>query len=49
MDDAVAVMRDGRGTQFDPEIVDVLLDNLDEALAIRSVAAANGHSSNQAN
>lgn len=32
---AVAVMRKERGRQFDPEIVDILLDNLDEALALR--------------
>jgi diguanylate cyclase (GGDEF)-like protein len=31
----VAAMEDGRGTQFDPEIVDVLLAHLDEALALR--------------
>jgi HD-GYP domain-containing protein (c-di-GMP phosphodiesterase class II)/CheY-like chemotaxis protein len=36
LDDAVAVMREGKGSQFDPAIVDVLLTNLDEALAIRS-------------
>jgi PAS domain S-box-containing protein len=35
LDDAVAVMREGRGTQFDPAIVDVLLTHLDEAVAIR--------------
>jgi response regulator RpfG family c-di-GMP phosphodiesterase len=35
LDDAVEVMRDGRGSQFDPLIVDALLDHLDEALAIR--------------
>lgn len=35
MDDAIAVMRDGAGTQFDPDIVDALLDDLEEALAIR--------------
>jgi HD-GYP domain-containing protein (c-di-GMP phosphodiesterase class II) len=35
LDDAIDVMRDGRGTQFDPLIVDALLDHLDEALAIR--------------
>jgi PAS domain S-box-containing protein len=40
LDDAVAVMKDGAGTQFDPEIVDVLLDNLEEALAIRDVVSA---------
>jgi PAS domain S-box-containing protein len=33
--DAVAVISDGSGTQFDPEIADILLGNLDEALAIR--------------
>lgn len=32
---AVALMEKGRGTQFDPEIVDVLLRHLDEALALR--------------
>jgi PAS domain S-box-containing protein len=40
MDDAVAVMRDGSGTQFDPEIVDALLDHLEVALTIRSLASA---------
>lgn len=35
VDEAVAVMREGTGTQFDPEIVGALLDNLEEALAIR--------------
>ena len=35
MDDAVEVMQDGRGTHFDPRIVDALLDNLDEALSLR--------------
>ena len=35
LDEAVAVMREGRGTQFDPAIVDVLLDHLDAALEIR--------------
>jgi PAS domain S-box-containing protein len=35
LDEAVTVMREGRGSQFDPVIVDVLLDHLDEALTIR--------------
>ena len=35
LDDALAVMRDGRGTHFDPRVVDILLDHLDEALALR--------------
>ncbi len=33
--EALALMRAGRGTQFDPALVDLLLDNLDEALALR--------------
>jgi PAS domain S-box-containing protein len=32
----VAFMEDGRGTHFDPEIVDVLLSHIDEALALRT-------------
>jgi PAS domain S-box-containing protein len=43
MDDAIAVMRDGRGTQFDPDIVDVLLDNLEVALTIRGSVSASRH------
>ncbi len=39
VEDAVAMMRDGRGAHFDPDIVDVLLDNLEVALAIRAVPA----------
>jgi PAS domain S-box-containing protein len=35
VDEAVGVMKAGRGTQFDPEIVDALLDHLDEALVVR--------------
>jgi PAS domain S-box-containing protein len=34
-DDAVALMREGRATHFDPRVVDVLLDNLGEILALR--------------
>jgi putative two-component system response regulator len=33
--EAVALMEEGRGTQFDPEVVDILLSHLDEALALR--------------
>ncbi len=33
--DAVRLIADERGKHFDPEVVDVLLDNLDEALALR--------------
>lgn len=42
MDDAVAVMREGAGTQFDPEIVAALLGNLEVALTIRGLASAGG-------
>ncbi len=35
VDDAVEVMKEGRGTHFDPQIVDALLDNLEEALSLR--------------
>jgi PAS domain S-box-containing protein len=32
---AVELIRQGRGSQFDPEVVDVLLEHLDEALSLR--------------
>jgi putative two-component system response regulator len=32
---AIAVIREGRGTQFDPEVVDVLLEGLEDALRLR--------------
>ncbi len=35
LDRAVDVLRDGRGTQFDAELLDVFLDHLDEADRIR--------------
>lgn len=35
VDDAVEVMREGRGTHFDPQIVDALLGHLEEALSLR--------------
>ncbi|MBA3865579.1 MAG: HD domain-containing protein [Solirubrobacterales bacterium] len=38
--EAVALMEDGRGAQFDPEIVDILLDHLDHVLALREVDRA---------
>ena len=31
----VKIMREGRGTHFDPQIVDILLENLEEILAFR--------------
>ncbi len=34
--EAVELIRAGRGSQFDPQVVDVLLDDLDEALALRA-------------
>ncbi len=36
--EAVELLAEGRGTQFDPEILDLLLDHLDEALDRRDVA-----------
>jgi HD-GYP domain-containing protein (c-di-GMP phosphodiesterase class II) len=36
VDDAVEVIKEGRGSHFDPRIVDVLLENLEDALRIRS-------------
>ncbi len=36
LDDAIAVIRKGRGTHFDPQIVDILLGHLEAALQIRA-------------
>ena len=36
--EAVSLLAEGRGTQFDPEVLDLLLDHLDEALAVREAA-----------
>jgi PAS domain S-box-containing protein len=36
VDEAVEVIKEGRGTQFDPRVVDVLLGNLEDALQIRA-------------
>jgi HD-GYP domain-containing protein (c-di-GMP phosphodiesterase class II) len=33
--ETVEILKEGRGTQFDPQIVDLLLDHLDEALSLR--------------
>jgi PAS domain S-box-containing protein len=35
VEDAVEVMAQGRGTHFDPQVVDALLDHLEEALSLR--------------
>jgi PAS domain S-box-containing protein len=35
LEDAVEVMRQGRGTHFDPRIVDALLGHIEEALSLR--------------
>ena len=42
LDDAIEVMSEGRGSQFDPLIVDALLDHLDEALSIRDSPSVRG-------
>jgi diguanylate cyclase (GGDEF)-like protein/PAS domain S-box-containing protein len=36
--EAVSLLAEGRGTQFDPEILDLLLGHLDQALALRESA-----------
>jgi PAS domain S-box-containing protein len=38
MAETVAKIEEGRGSQFDPRIVDILLDHLDEALSVRDQA-----------
>ncbi len=35
VEETVEVMRKGRGSHFDPQIVDILLDHIDEAIALR--------------
>lgn len=35
IEQAAKVIREGRGTQFDPEVVDVLLEHLEDALELR--------------
>jgi PAS domain S-box-containing protein len=39
VDDTVEVIKEGRGSQFDPRIVDVLLEHRAEALSVRGYAA----------
>jgi PAS domain S-box-containing protein len=39
VDEALETMKEGRGTHFDPAIVDVLVEHLDEALAARDELA----------
>ncbi|MBU1610294.1 MAG: HD domain-containing protein, partial [Proteobacteria bacterium] len=35
-DEALAIMREGRGTHFQPELLDIFLDNLDLVVAIQT-------------
>jgi putative two-component system response regulator len=35
VDEAVEIVREGRGTQFDPEVVDALLEHLEDTLELR--------------
>ena len=37
--EAIEMMRDGRGTSFQPELVDILLDSIDEVVALRALGA----------
>ena len=39
VEEALAILRDGRGTQFDPEILDLFLSCLDEVQSIRAELA----------
>jgi len=43
---ALALMEEGRGTQFDPQVLDAFLAGLDQILAVRTevVATAPGRS-----
>ena len=34
IEEALRILREGRGTQFDPQVVDVFFDQLDEILAV---------------
>lgn len=38
IDEAVTLMKEGAGSQFDPGIVKILLDNLDDVLALRETS-----------
>jgi putative two-component system response regulator len=35
VEETVEVIKKGKGSQFDPQIVDILLDHFDEALSVR--------------
>jgi PAS domain S-box-containing protein len=35
IEEAITLIRGGRGTQFDPEVVDVLLEHIEDAIALR--------------
>ena len=37
IDEAVKYIKDHRGTQFDPELVDIFLEHLDEFSAIAEI------------
>ncbi len=36
VEEAVEIIKEGRGTQFDPQIIDLLLEHLAEALSLRA-------------
>lgn len=40
VEEAVEVIREGRSSQFDPQIVDILLEHLDEVLSVRDSGVA---------
>jgi putative two-component system response regulator len=40
LEEAIEVIREGRGTHFDPELIDCLLEHLDDALSLRGESGA---------
>jgi putative two-component system response regulator len=44
-EEAIAIMREGRGTHFDPDVLDVLLSDLDAFLALKGRRPPDGPSS----
>jgi response regulator RpfG family c-di-GMP phosphodiesterase len=37
VDETIAIIEAGRGTHFDPKVVDLLIDGLDEVLLLRDL------------
>jgi len=43
MDEVLAFLKDNKGTMFDPRVVDVFMDNLDEMLEVRKLLPDDAH------